>query len=116
MPLALKPEIRSAAVIGIGTALTTHPLLQHLDIERFVTIEIEPVMAEAARGFAPRNSGAFVDLRGTLVIDDAKSYFSTHARRYVLVISEPSNPWVSGVAGLFTREFYRRVRPHLAAD
>ena len=116
LPLALKPEIRSAAVIGIGTGLTTHTLLQHLDIERVDTIEIEPVMAEASRGFAPRNSGAFVDPRGTLVIDDAKSYFSTHARRYDLVISEPSNPWVSGVAGLFTGEFYRRVRPHLADD
>ena len=116
LPLALKPDIRTAAVIGIGTGLTTHTLLQHLDIERVDTIEIEPVMAEASRGFAPRNSGAFADPRGTLVIDDAKSYFSTHARRYDLVISEPSNPWVSGVASLFTREFYRRVRPHLKDD
>jgi len=116
LPLALKPDIRSAAVIGIGTGLTTHTLLQHLDIERVDTIEIEPVMAEAARGFAPRNSGAFVDPRGTLVIDDAKSYFSTHGRRYDLVISEPSNPWVSGVASLFTREFYRRLRPHLTDE
>jgi hypothetical protein len=61
----------------------------------------------------PRNSGAFADPRGTIVIDDAKSFFSTHASRYDIVISEPSNPWVSGVASLFTREFYRRVRPHL---
>jgi len=116
LPLALKPDIRSAAVIGIGTGLTTHTLLQHLDLERVDTIEIEPAMAEASRGFAPRNSGAFADPRGTLVIDDAKSYFSTHARRYDLVVSEPSNPWVSGVASLFTREFYRRVRPHLNDD
>jgi len=30
-----------------------------------------------------------------------------------VIVSEPSNPWVSGVASLFTREFYRRIRPHL---
>jgi spermidine synthase len=113
IPLALKPETRSAAVIGIGTGLTTHTLLQDLDIERVETIEIEPAMAEASRGFAPRNLGAFADPRGSIVIDDAKSFFSTHARRYDLVISEPSNPWVSGVASLFTREFYRRMRGHL---
>ncbi|HZE60471.1 MAG TPA: hypothetical protein VE085_07945 [Burkholderiales bacterium] len=113
LPLALKPDARSVAVIGIGTGLTMHTVLQSLDIERVDTIEIEPAMAEAARGFAPRNSGAFADPRGTIVIDDAKSFFSTHGRRYDIVISEPSNPWVSGVAGLFTREFYRRVRPHL---
>jgi predicted membrane-bound spermidine synthase len=113
LPLALKPETKSAAVIGIGTGLTTHTLLQSLDIASVETIEIEPVMAQAARGFAPRNSGAFADPRGTIVIDDAKGFFSTHGRRYDLIVSEPSNPWVSGVASLFTREFYRRIRPHL---
>ncbi len=113
LPLALKPQTKSAAVIGIGTGLTTHTLLQSLDIERVDTIEIEPAMAEASRGFAPRNSAAYADPRGHLVIDDAKSFFSTERRRYDLIISEPSNPWVSGVASLFTREFYRRVKPHL---
>ena len=52
-------------MIGIGTGLTTHTLLQSLDIERVDTVEIEPAMAEAARGFMPRNSGAFADPRGT---------------------------------------------------
>jgi len=114
LPLALRPETRSAAVIGIGTGLTTHTLLQSLAVERVETIEIEPAMAEAARHFAPRNGGAFADPRGSIVFDDAKAFFSTHGRRYDLIVSEPSNPWVSGVAGLFTREFYRRIRPHLA--
>ena len=110
LPLALKPETRSAAVIGIGTGLTTHTLLQSLDLERVETVEIESAMAEAARGFMPRNSAAFADPRGAIFIDDAKSFFSTHNRRYDLIISEPSNPWVSGVSSLFTREFYRRIR------
>jgi spermidine synthase len=113
IPLSLKPQTRSAAVIGIGTGLTTHTLLQSLAIERVDTVEIEAAMAEAARGFRPRNSGAFADPRGAILIDDAKSYFSAQGRRYDLIISEPSNPWVSGVAGLFTREFYRRIRGHL---
>ena len=113
LPLALKPDARSAAVIGIGTGLTTHTLLQSLDIERVETVEIESAMAEASRGFMPRNSGAFADPRGAILIDDAKSFFSTRNRSYDLIISEPSNPWVSGVSGLFTREFYRRIRKHL---
>jgi spermidine synthase len=115
LPLALKPETRSAAVIGIGTGLTTHTLLQNLDLERVETVEIESAMAEASRGFMPRNSAAFADPRGAIFIDDAKSFFSTHNRRYDLIISEPSNPWVSGVSSLFTREFYRRIRSHLNA-
>src|SRR5688572_31609862 len=70
-------------------------------------------MAEASRGFMPRNSAAFADPRGAIFIDDAKSFFSTRNRSYDLIISEPSNPWVSGVSSLFTREFYRRIRNHL---
>jgi predicted membrane-bound spermidine synthase len=113
LPLALAPDIRSAAVIGIGTGLTTHTLLQSLSIEAVDTVEIESAMAEASRRFTPRNGGAFADPRSRILIDDAKTFFSTHARRYDLIISEPSNPWVSGVASLFTREFYRRIRGHL---
>jgi spermidine synthase len=113
LPLALKPDVKSAAVIGIGTGLTTHTLLQSLDIERVETVEIEPAMAEASRGFLPRNKDAYADPRGAILIDDAKSFFSTRNRSYDLIISEPSNPWVSGVSSLFTREFYRRVRRHL---
>jgi predicted membrane-bound spermidine synthase len=116
LPLALRPQIRSAAVIGIGTGLTTHTLLQSLDIERVDTVEIEAAMAQAARGFMPRNSGAFADPRGTILIDDAKTFFSTRGRRYELIVSEPSNPWVSGVSSLFTREFYRRIRAHLVPE
>jgi len=113
LPLALKPEARTAAVIGIGTGLTTHTLLQDLDLARVDTVEIEAAMAEAARGFLPRNAATFADARGHILIDDAKSYFSTRRRRYDIIVSEPSNPWVSGVSSLFTREFYRRVRGHL---
>ena len=113
VPLALKPEAKTAAVIGIGTGLTMHTLLQSLAIERVETIEIESAMAEASRGFLPRNAAAFADPRGSILIDDAKTFFSTRNRRYDIIISEPSNPWVSGVSNLFTREFYRRIRTHL---
>ena len=113
LPLAIKPDARSAALIGIGTGLTMHTLLQSMAIERVETVEIEAAMAEAARGFSPRNAAAWADPRGSLLIDDAKTFFSTRNRKYDIVISEPSNPWVSGVSSLFTQEFYRRIRTHL---
>ncbi len=113
VPLALKPDAKTAAVIGIGTGLTTHTLLQSLQIERVETVEIESAMAEASLGFRPRNGAAFADPRSSILIDDAKTFFSSRNRRYDIIISEPSNPWVSGVSSLFTREFYRRIRGHL---
>jgi spermidine synthase len=114
LPLAYRPDATSAAVIGIGTGLTTHTLLGSSALRSVETVEIEPAMAEASRRFAPRNSNAFADPRSHIVFDDAKTFFSTHSRKYDIIISEPSNPWVSGVSSLFTAEFYRLVRRHLS--
>jgi hypothetical protein len=70
-------------------------------------------MVEAAKGFRPRVELAYTSPASRIFIDDAKTYFSTHNKRYDIVLSEPSNPWVSGVASLFTEEFYAHVKRHL---
>jgi len=113
LPLAVRPDARRVAVIGIGTGLTTHTLLGSDAVESVETIEIEPAMARASMRFAPRNSNTFADPRSHIVFDDAKTFFSTHNRKYDVIVSEPSNPWVSGTSSLFTAEFYRHVRRYL---
>lgn len=117
LSLAHHPHARTAAVIGQGSGMTSHFLLASPEIREVVTIEIEPEMIAGSRAaFYPANARVFDDPRSTFVIDDAKSYFASGGRRFDLIISEPSNPWVSGVSGLFTVEFYARVREYLSDD
>jgi spermidine synthase len=111
--LAHAPRAEYAAVIGQGSGMTSHVLLGSPRLRQVVTIEIEPEMIRASRIFRPANSRVFEDPRSTFVIDDAKSYFASSGRKFDIILSEPSNPWVSGVSGLFTREFYARVREQL---
>ncbi|MFN3587514.1 MAG: spermidine synthase, partial [Moraxellaceae bacterium] len=116
LPLLAKPEARTAAVIGMGSGISANvmlasPRLAHLDV-----IEIESAMVEGARHFGRFSSRVYNDPRSHIHIDDAKSYFAVHKRRYDLIVSEPSNPWVSGVANLFTDEFYARITHHLNDD
>jgi spermidine synthase len=113
--MAHAPNARTAAVIGQGSGLTSHVLLASPRLQRLETVEIEPEMIAASRFFYPANGRVFDDPRATFVIDDAKAHFSARRRTYDVILSEPSNPWVSGVSGLFTREFYRHVRQHLTA-
>jgi len=113
IPLALHPRARTVANIGLGSGLSTHVLLGAPNIERVDTIEIEPAMIEGAQGFGTRVERTFQDARSHIYIDDAKTFFAAHRSRYDIIMSEPSNPWVSGVAGLFSDEFYRRVRTYL---
>ena len=111
--LAHMPQAKLAAVIGEGSGMTSHFLLGSQSLEQLVTIEIEPQMIAGSHMFYPANHRVFDDKRSRFVVDDAKSFFATDARKYDIIISEPSNPWVSGVSGLFTDEFYHRVRRYL---
>ncbi|MFQ5935145.1 MAG: spermidine synthase [Acidiferrobacterales bacterium] len=113
LPLAFHPDAKTAAVIGMGAGLTTHVLLSVPWLARVDTIEIEPAMVEAAHGFRPRVEAAFTDPRSHIYIDDAKTYFAVQGRKYDIIVSEPSNPWVSGTASLFSEEFYTLARRHL---
>ncbi len=114
IPLAYQPHVGKAAVIGMGSGITSHILLSDPALQQLVTVEIEPKMIEAARLFSPANQRTYSDPRSAIVIDDAKAYFAASGHQWDLVVSEPSNPWVSGVSSLFTVEFYRRVRAQLA--
>ncbi len=111
--LAHAPDARVAAVIGQGSGMSSHTLLGDPALTRVVTIEIEPEMIRASRAFLPANRRVFEDPRSTFAIEDARSYFASQNERFDLILSEPSNPWVAGVSGLFTTEFYAHVRRFL---
>ena len=113
LPFAFHTEAKNAAVIGMGSGLTTHTLLTIPSLQEVDTVEIEPAIVQAAQGFRPRVELAYTDPRSHIHIDDAKTYFSSHKKQYDIVISEPSNPWVSGTASLFTEEFYRLLIRHI---
>lgn len=113
IPLLLRPDAKHVANIGFGSGMTGHVLLASPGVERLDTVEIEPAMVETARAMQPFNARIFSDLRSHIYIEDAKTFFSSHKQQYDLITSEPSNPWVSGVAGLFSSEFYNYIKRYL---
>jgi predicted membrane-bound spermidine synthase len=117
IPLSMHPTAARVAAIGFGSGITTHSLLASPAVKQVDTIEIEPFMVEAARkGFGSRIQDDFADPRSHVVFEDAKTFFASSHGRYDLIVSEPSNPWVSGVASLFSDEFYQRISQYLNDD
>ncbi|MBK6601781.1 MAG: fused MFS/spermidine synthase [Betaproteobacteria bacterium] len=116
LSLAYRPDAADVAVIGFGSGMSTATLLESPRVQRVETIEIEPAMIEGAKAFRPLVDAAFTDPRSRLIVDDAKAHFARAGRKYDVILSEPSNPWVSGVSSLFTAEFYARVRGQLRDD
>jgi predicted membrane-bound spermidine synthase len=116
LPLAMHPAPRDIGIIGFGSGLTTHTALGDPRVARVDTVEIEPAMVQGAMAFMPQVSRAYTDARSHIVIDDAKAWFAGRKSKYDIIISEPSNPWVSGVASLFSKEFYSFIPRHLKPD
>ncbi|MEM7407609.1 MAG: spermidine synthase [Pseudomonadota bacterium] len=116
LPLAAHRSARRVAVIGFGAGLSTHVALGDPNLEVVDSIEIEPRMIEAARLFAGRVGRAYDDPRSVFRFEDARTFFATHQQLYDVIASEPSTPWVSGVASLYTEEFYRQVRNNLTEN
>jgi predicted membrane-bound spermidine synthase len=116
LPLAYMPDAKQVANIGMGSGLTTHVMLAHEGIEKVDTIEIESAMVAAASGFGEFVERAYEDPRSEIHIEDAKAFFSLRNSIYDIIVAEPSNPWVSGVASLFSTEFYSTIKRHLRED
>lgn len=114
LPQLAVPELKRVAVIGFGSGRTSHVLLQNPAIAVVDTVEIEPAMVEGARYMGRLAHSAFEDPRSQIHYEDAKTFFARSRERYDAIVSEPSNPWVSGVSGLFSAEYYRRLRGQLA--
>lgn len=114
LPLLLRPEAAEVMVVGVGSGITVSSALTHPTVKRVDAVEISPEVCEAARReFGSHNRGALEDPRVSVIIDDAKSFLKTAGRTYDVIVSEPSNPWMAGVAGVFSLEFYETCRASL---
>ena len=115
-PAAARPEAASAFVIGFGSGVTTHVLAAVPGMRRVRVVEIEPAVLGMSRYFTSVNDSVLARPVVSAVVDDARSALQLQRDRFDVIVSEPSNPWVAGVATLYTPEFFRIVRAHLAED
>ena len=116
IPLAIHPDAKKVANIGMGSGMTSHTVLLWPGVQQLDTIEIESEMIAGAQYFRPKTELVFTDPRSVIHVEDAKTFFSLSKEKYDLIISEPSNPWVSGVSSLYTQEFYERIKKSLNHD
>lgn len=116
LPLGFFPDAQQVANIGLGSGMTSHTVLGSDLLKSIDTIEIEQAVVDMAKHFGPQTERVYNDPRSQIYIEDAKTFFSRQQKVYDIIISEPSNPWVSGVANLFTKEFYHHTKQYLNQD
>ncbi len=113
LPLLLHPNPKRVAIVGLGSGVTLGAALSH-PVERAEVVEISQEVVEASHFFDAENHKALDDPRTALIVGDGRSHLMLSRQQYDVIISEPSNPWIAGVAALFTREFFEGARARLA--
>jgi predicted membrane-bound spermidine synthase len=120
MPLLFHPQALDhpprMAVIGYGSGVTAGAATQfpigHADV-----VELEPEIVYAAgRWFSEVNHRPDQDPRVRIILGDGRNFLTQADDKYDVIISEPSNPWITGVSSLFTRDYWTLARGRLADD
>ena len=113
VPMLVAPRLENGLIIGFATGVSVGAMLQS-PIGSVTCVELEAKTVKASHFFDHVNHQPLNDPRTKLVIDDARTYLRVTPNRYDVIVSEPSHPWVPGVANLFTREFFEMGRQRLS--
>ncbi|MCG8642766.1 MAG: fused MFS/spermidine synthase [Desulfobacterales bacterium] len=111
-PLLFHPDAKKVMVLGAGSGMTAGEALLY-PIDELDVLEINEQVVEASRFFTPWNNDYLNDPRTRVIVQDGRNHLSLWDGRYDVVISEPSNPWMAGMANLYTKEFFQTVESKL---
>lgn len=115
-PVAARAHPRSALAIGFGSGVTTAVMAAVPGMERVRVVELESAVLDLAPLFRRVNEDVLRRPNVRAIADDARSALQLSPERFDIIVSEPSNPWVAGVATLYTPEFYRIVQRRLTDE
>jgi len=63
-----------------------------------------------------RHSSVLEDKRVRVIPTDGRNYILATPKFYDVITAEPSNPWIAGIANLYTREFYKVIKSKIKDD
>jgi spermidine synthase len=116
LPALLHTKATNALVVGLGSGMTCGALLRHTNILQTDVVEISREVVEAAPLWGHHNDNVMKNPRLKVTIEDAKSFLKSSDRKFDIIVNEPSNPWMAGVAAVFSKEFYETCSERLATN
>lgn len=112
LPLMIHDDPEDVLVIGLASGITVGAVATH-PVDSIRVIEVEKQMEPAARLFAEHNNFVLDDPRLDLSFNDARNDLEFSSNTYDVIISEPSNPWMTVAANLFTEDFFSMAKTRL---
>ena len=110
---------RKVLVLGGGDGLGLREILKYSDVEIVTVVDLDPKMTSLSRDFPPLsqlNQQAFEDPRVNIVNQDAMIWLETVEEFFDVVIIDFPDPNHFALGKLYTRQFYRLLKPRLSPD
>ncbi|MGB9664708.1 MAG: fused MFS/spermidine synthase [Ignavibacteria bacterium] len=115
IPMLLHKNPKNVFVIGFGSGSTVNAILKH-NPDTVICSEISKEVIEASKNFSDVNENCLLDKRVKIINEDAQSYLRLVNKKFDVIISEPSNPWIAGIGNLFSKEYFERCKLKLNKD
>jgi spermidine synthase len=117
LPLALHPGPRTLLEVGFGSGITLGTA-SLFPLDRIECVEIAGSVLESARFFEPDNRGIASgrDPRIHVVLGDGRAALAARRGRYDVIVANTVQPWSIGATGLYSREYFGRMRRALRPD
>lgn len=112
IPLLMHPKPDTVLVIGLGSSVTLGSAARH-PVKHIDCVELLENVVTAAGFFEDIAYGCLSDPRVNLILGDGRNHVQLTRKKYDVIISEPTNVWISGVGDLFDYEFFRLARERL---
>ncbi|HEY2729986.1 MAG TPA: fused MFS/spermidine synthase [Polyangia bacterium] len=101
------------ALVGFGSGVTAGAITQ-FPIASLEVVELEPAIYRASHFFDADNHRPLDNPKVKARVGDGRNFLTQRRDRFDVLVSQPSNPWLTGVSNLFTREYFRDVKTRLA--
>jgi hypothetical protein len=102
-------------VVGWGSGITVGSVAMS-PARHIEAVELEREVIVGARWFLRYNHDAENHPRVRIIEGDGRTYLAASPHTYDVIISEPSNPWITGCANLFTADYFELVKDHLKKE
>tara|TARA_B100000749_G_scaffold84052_1_gene63857 strand:+ start:237 stop:3365 length:3129 start_codon:yes stop_codon:yes gene_type:complete len=118
LPYMFTRNPKSAFVVGYGGGYTVDFLTQ-TDLELVFVSELEEGIIEASKFAHDKISGTENPILKrknlNLKVEDARYALAQSKQEFDIIVSQPSHSWLTGVANLFTKEYFEIVNSKLTS-
>jgi spermidine synthase len=104
-PMLFHKNPGKVMVLGLASGITAGDVLCY-PVDKLDVVDINEQVVKASDFFRPWNNNVLSDPRTNLIIQDGRAHLNLTREKYDVIISEPSNPWMAGLATLFTLDFF----------